>query len=73
MTEEQAKELYHSRWWESKSAHDIVAFQLFEERVCMPFEIFYKAVEKCLNRAVTDTELVMNIYNIRKEFLEKKL
>lgn len=49
---EAAIELAETKWWEGKSAREIVAFQLFTLEMCMPFGEFHKAVEETLGRPV---------------------
>lgn len=52
MTKEQAVALAKSGWWKDKSHEEIAIFQLYEERLCMPFDVFQEAVEKLLKRPV---------------------
>jgi len=52
MTKEQAVALADSKFWEDMSYRERATFQLFEERLCMPFDIFHEAVEKTLGRPV---------------------
>jgi len=52
LTEERAIALYNSGWWRGKTPADVVRFQLFERRLCMPFSEFHKAVEQVLERPV---------------------
>lgn len=73
MTKKQAIKLYKSKFWEKMSDYDKVKFQLFENRLCMPFEIFHAAIEKVLKRPIWTHEFASsNIENIRKEFLGEK-
>lgn len=69
LTKEQAIELCNSKWWEGKSAREIVGFQLFEEKLCMPFGDFHGAVETALGRPVYSHEFGMNVEGLKKEFL----
>jgi len=41
-----------TKWWETATDEEIVRFQLYEERLCMPFGRFHEAVEACLDRPV---------------------
>ena len=50
-----------------KTAEEIVAFQLYEERLCMPFPLFHKAVEEALGRPVYTHEFA-GVENLRQEF-----
>ena len=52
MTREQAIEMYNSNWWLSKSPQEIVKFQMNEDLLCMPFDLFHAAVEEVLDRSV---------------------
>ncbi len=52
MDKEQAIIKAESKWWIGKTAHEIVSFQLYEDRLCMPFGDFHEAVEKALGRPV---------------------
>ncbi len=54
LTKESAVALAQSRWWESPDVTDesIVRFQLFEDRLCMDFGEFHRAIESVLGRPV---------------------
>ena len=52
MTKEEAIKMYNSNWWEDKTPEEIVKFQLYEDRLCMPFDKFHEAIEKALGRSV---------------------
>lgn len=73
MTREDAVKMAESKWYEKKRAEEIVAFQLYEERLCMPFPLFHKAVEEALGRPVFTHEFAY-AENLKKEFetLSKK-
>ena len=57
LTREAAIALSASGWWTSKTDREIAEFQLFTERLCMPFGRFQEALEKCLKRSVFTHEL----------------
>jgi hypothetical protein len=69
ITEEQAIKLHDSGWWIGLEPRDIVKFQLFEDRLCMPFDVFHEALEKALGRPVWTHELGLNHEGLQKEFL----
>ncbi len=69
ITVEQAKQLYKSNFWESMSDQKIVTFQLFEKLLCMPFDVFHKAIEKVLKRPIYTHEFGLNIDGIKREVL----
>jgi len=52
MEREEAIKMAESGWWKGKSAQEIAEFQLAEDRLCMPFDEFHKAVEEWLERPV---------------------
>lgn len=52
MTKTEAIKIAESGWWKGKTVKEIVDFQLYENRLCMPFGDFHEAVEKVLGRPV---------------------
>lgn len=58
MTRDEALALLETKWWLSKTPHEIATFQLNEPRLCMPFGDFQEAVEKALGRGVFTHEFV---------------
>jgi len=72
MTIQKAKILSKTKFWKKLTYKEIVEFQLFEERLCMPFDIFHKAMEKILKRPVFTHEFALNSEGLKKEFLKGK-
>lgn len=70
MTQEQAISLASTEWWKERTADDIVAFQLFESRLCMPFGEFHEAVEKALDHPVFTHEFA-HPEHLQAEFLKE--
>ena len=70
MTKEQAVEFYNSKKYETMSNLEIVKFQLFEPKMCMPFPIFQAAVEDALGRPVYTHEFA-DAEKLRTEFKQK--
>ena len=56
MTKEEAIAKAESRWYEGKSPREIVDFQLYEDRLCMPLPLYQEAVETVLGRPVFTNE-----------------
>jgi hypothetical protein len=52
LTKEEAIEFYESGKWEDWPDRALVGFQLFQRRLCIPFEVFHAATEKVLGRPV---------------------
>lgn len=69
MTKTQATTLHESRFWETMTYRERALFQLFEPRLCMPFDVFHEAIEKTLNRPVWTHEFGLNVDGLKKELL----
>jgi hypothetical protein len=52
MEREEALAKIETKWWIGKTAQEIINFQLYEKRLCMPFDLFHEALEKTLGRSV---------------------
>ena len=72
MTKKQALVLYKTKFWKDLTNKEIVKFQLFEKKLCMPFGVFHKAIENVLKRPVYTHEFGFNYEGLRKEFLGKE-
>ena len=72
LTKEGAIKLFESKFWEPMSHRDRAMFQIFETRLCMPWDVFHEAVEKSLGRPVFTHEFGMNLEGLRAELLGKK-
>lgn len=58
LTKEQAIAFAKNKAYEGMSSRMIAEFQLNQERLCMPFGVFHKAVEEALGRPVYTHEFV---------------
>lgn len=56
MTQKEAIALMATKFWEEMDDVARFRFQINEERLCMPFEIFHKSAEVALNRSVWSHE-----------------
>ena len=56
LTKEEAAAYAATEWYKNKTAQEIVDFQLFEDRLCMPIDLFHKALEEALGRPVKSEE-----------------
>lgn len=72
MTTQEAVNLYESNFWETMSFRDRAMFQLFEEKLCMPFGVFHEAVEKALGRPVYTHEFGLDVEGLRSELLGRE-
>lgn len=67
MTKEDAIRLAESKFWEGMDYRQRAIFQMHEEKLCMPFDVFHEAVEKTLGRPVWTHEFGMNHEGIKAE------
>jgi len=72
LTREQAIEFHRSKKWQGWSDGAIVGFQLFQELLCVPFDVFHAATEKVLNRSVWTHEFALNHDGLIAEYLGQK-
>lgn len=70
LSREDAVFLCESKFWEPLTAYQRAKFQLFQERLCMPFDVFHAAITECLGRPVYTHEFASsNAENMKREFL----
>lgn len=70
LTQAQAVALYDSKEWETWSMERRCAFQLWQDRLCMPFDKFHESVEKTLGRPVWTHEFA-NQKRLQDEYMGK--
>ena len=74
LTNEEAVAYAATEWYKSKIAQEIVDFQLFEDRLCMPFDLFQKALEEVLGRPVLTVELCVKDWAfLQHEYIAKNM
>ena len=56
VTREEAIDIAKSKIWKKWTDEEIVKFQLFQDRLCVDFSTFHKAMEKVLNRPIFSHE-----------------
>lgn len=67
LTKEQAIAFGENKLYEGMTSRQIAEFQLEQEKLCMPFDVFHKALEETLGRPVYTHELALNCEGLRKE------
>lgn len=72
MTSEEAIALSKTEFWKHLTHKEIAAFQMKEEKLCMPFDVFHEAVTKALGRPVWTHELALDREGIMAELLDGK-
>jgi hypothetical protein len=70
ISKEEAVELFDSKFWNKMSLEERAKFQLFTNRLCMPFDIFQEAMESTLKCPIFTHEFA-HADNLRKRFLGK--
>jgi hypothetical protein len=71
LSKEQAIAIYDSEIWQNWTDDEIVRFQLFQERLAIPFDRFQMAVEAVLGRSVWTHEFA-HATRIKDEYLGKR-
>jgi hypothetical protein len=72
MTKQAALALSKTKWWENATQETIAKFQLVEEMLCCPFDVFHKALENTLGRPIWTHELALNRDGIIDELFHGK-
>jgi hypothetical protein len=71
MTKEQAIAFGETKAYEVLTDRQIVELQLFQDKLCMPFDVFHEATEKVLSRPVFTHEFA-HPESLRKEMLGER-
>ena len=69
MTKDEAVALFEGKFWEPMAAYDRAMFQLWEDRLCMPWGVFMEALGEALGRPVYTHELGLNRDGLKEELL----
>jgi len=67
LTREQAIQFYDAKAYEGMSHRELAVFQINQEKLCMPFDIFHEAVEKTIGRPVFTHEFGLHHAKIAAE------
>lgn len=67
-TQAEAVAFYESKEWENWTNESIVRLQLFQDRLCVPFDRFHEAITKVLGRSVWTHEFAFRD-NLIREYL----
>jgi hypothetical protein len=71
LTKEQAIAFYENKCYENMTYRQIAEFQMEQDRLCMPFDVFHEAIEKTLGRPVFTHEFAFRD-ELRKELYGEK-
>lgn len=72
LTKQEAINFYDNKLYEHMSDREKAIFQLTQDLLCMPFDVFHEAVEKTLGRPVFTHEFGLNSEGLIKEILGEK-
>lgn len=72
LTKEQAIAFCENRLYEGMTARQIAEFQMEQDRLCMPFDVFHKAITEALGRPVYTHEFGLNREGLLKELRGEK-
>ena len=72
LTKEQALSFAENKLYEEMSYRQRAEFQIEQERLCMPFDVFHEAIEKALGRPVYTHEFGLNREGLMKELRGEK-
>lgn len=72
LTKKQAIAFSKSEAWKNWSARQIAEFQMEQDRLCVPFDVFHKTIEEALGRPVYTHEFGLNREGLRKELYGEK-
>jgi hypothetical protein len=64
-----AAALFESQWWIDRDAREIAKFQLLTRELCLPFDVFHRALEATLGRDVWLHEFGFNVDGLIHELL----
>lgn len=64
--------MFESQWWLTKRAREIAKFQLFTAELCLPFNIFHRALKEALHRPVWIHEFGLSAESLALEFLDER-
>ena len=70
MTKEQAIAFHESGAWEEMDALAIARLQITQDLLCVPFEVFHKAIEEALGRPVYTHEFGLNLDGLKAELFD---
>lgn len=67
LTKEEAIAFSESKVYEGWTDRQIAEFQMEQSKLCVPFDVFHRAIEKALGRPVFTHEFAFNYEGLRKE------
>ena len=71
LSKEEAIAFHDSGKWKDWPDEALAGFQLFQKKICMPFDVFHAAIEKVLGSPVYTNEFGLNYDGLVAEYLGK--
>ena len=68
LTKEQAIAIAEGGEWKDWTLDEVARFQLFQTRLCVPFDLFHEAIEHTLERSVWTHEFA-NVGSLQAELV----
>jgi len=72
LTKEQAISFSENKLYENMTYRQIAEFQMEQDLLCVPFDLFHESMEKALGRPVFTHEFGLNIEGLKKELFGEK-
>lgn len=72
LTKEEAINFHDHKLYEEMNYKEKAVFQMQQDLLCMPFDVFHEAVEKTIGRPVFTHEFCFNSDGLMKEILGEK-
>lgn len=72
ITREHAIALAESEFWRDMNYRERAEFQLFTDKLCMPFDVFHEAIEKTLGRPVFTHEFGLDHDGLKRELMGER-
>lgn len=72
LNKEQAIQFAESKIWQDWTHEQIVRLQLFQKKLCVPFDVFHEAITNVLGRPVYTHEFGFNFDGLMLEYLGEK-
>lgn len=72
LTKEQAIAFCENKCYKGWNTRHIAEFQIAQDKLCIPFDVFHRAIEEELGRPVFLHEFGLNMDGLRKELMGEK-
>ncbi len=67
LSKEKAIEFFKSKLWEDMTHEEIAKFQMCQDKLCVPFDVFHESIEEALQRPVYTNEFGINREGLKAE------